>query len=64
MGRFERFMESWGLTTMAWMNSTHRIVRWAGIALGALACWLMLALMASWWLWQRLKRLLSVFGKR
>ncbi len=45
MGAFERFMESWGLTTMAWMNSPYRVVRWAGILHGAVAMWIMLALM-------------------
>lgn len=49
MSRFERFMEAWGLLTMDLMRSTGWR-RWAGIAIGALACWLMALLMASAWL--------------
>lgn len=58
MGRFERFMESWGLLTMDLMNSPSRWRRWAGIAIGALACWLMVALIGISWVqeWFRRKR--------
>lgn len=51
MGRFERFMEAWGLVTMDWMRSSSRAKRWAGLLIGATACWLMAALMLSWVAW-------------
>ena len=51
MGRFERFMEAWGLVTMDWMRSSSRVKRWCGLLLGATACRLMFGLMVSWATW-------------
>lgn len=48
MSRFERFMEAWGLLTLDWMRSDSRLTRWAGLFIGAVACWLMVLLMFTW----------------
>ncbi len=55
-------MEAWGLLTQDLMRSTGWR-RWAGTALGALACWLMLLLMAGWWIWVQFKRLLVTWRR-
>ena len=49
MDRFERFMEAWGLLTMDWTRSSRWYTRWAGIAIGALAMWLMALVMLNAW---------------
>jgi len=49
MDRFERFMEAWGLLTLDLSRSGVWYRRWAGIAIGALAVWLMLLVMAFWY---------------
>lgn len=50
--KFEYFMERWGLLTMDLMRSPAKWRRWCGTLLGALAMWLMVLLMAYWWVLQ------------
>lgn len=50
MSPFERFMEAWGLLTLDWTRSSRRYTRWAGIAIGAVAMWLMALVMMTAWL--------------
>lgn len=65
MDRFERFMEIWGLLTLDWTRSSRWYVRWSGIAIGAVAMWLMFLVMACWYVMQVAKlALVAVAGKR
>jgi hypothetical protein len=47
MERFEQFMEAWGLLTLDWTRSSRWYTRWAGIAIGAAAMWLMAIVMMA-----------------
>lgn len=54
MSRFERFMESVGLTVMSLMRSPSWWRRWLGIVLGALSVCAMFPLLAWQWLfWKK-----------
>lgn len=56
MGRFERFMEAWGLLTLDLTRSSSRWRRWCGILLGAMAVWTMVPLMGIWWCQRALRQ--------